>query len=79
VADAVEHLVSVEPANGLLDAVNHYFVATGCAPTAEQDLDENETIRVETTAWRDLRDAVLAGELRGGKAVVGVCYYELAR
>jgi len=76
-ADTVEHLVTVEPANGIADAVNHYVVARGCRPTAEQDLDFNESIRVETTSYGALREAVAAGEVRDGRTILGVGYYEL--
>lgn len=77
-AAAVEHLVTVEPANGISDAVNHYYVATDCEPTAEQALDHDESIRVATTSYDALRDEVLAGGIRDGRTVLGVCYYELA-
>ncbi|MFC7046932.1 NUDIX hydrolase [Halobacteriaceae archaeon GCM10025711] len=78
-ADTVEHLVTVEPANGISDAVHHYFVARGCRPTAEQDLDYNESIRVDTTTFDALREAVLAGEVRDGRTVLGVLYYAADR
>ena len=48
---AVEHLTTVEPANGFADSLFHYFVARDCEQTAGQDLDDNETIRVATTSW----------------------------
>ncbi len=77
-ADAVSHLVTVEPANGIADSVHHYYVAEGCTPTAAQDLDHDESIRVAETSYEALRAAVLAGEIRDGRAVLGVCYYELS-
>ena len=79
VADAVEPLVSVEPLNGVADAVHHYFVARGCRPDGEQDLDHNESIRVGTTTYEALREQVLAGEVRDGRTVLGVLYYEGVR
>jgi ADP-ribose pyrophosphatase len=78
-AGSVEHLTSVEPANGISDVVFHYFVARDCAPTGEQDLDDNETIRVTTAAFDDLRTAVGEGEIRDGRTVLGVLYYALFR
>jgi ADP-ribose pyrophosphatase len=78
-AGSVEHLVSVEPANGLLDSVNHYFVARHCAPTADQNLDHDETIRVDSMAWRDLRESVREGDVRDGRTVLGVGQFELAQ
>ena len=68
---------TAEPANGYADSVFHYFLAEGCAPTAEQDLDFNESIRVETTTVEGLVESVRTGELRDGRSAVGVMYYAL--
>jgi len=76
-ADAVEHLYTAEPANGYADSVFHYFLATGCTPTAEQDLDFNESIDVETSTVEELLTAVRSGELRDGRSAVGIMYYAL--
>ncbi|MBV0924932.1 NUDIX hydrolase [Halomicroarcula limicola] len=76
-ADSVSHLYTAEPANGYADSVFHYFVAEGCEPSAEQDLDFNESIRVETTAFDELVESVRSGDLRDGRSAVGVMYYAL--
>ncbi|MFB6206814.1 MAG: NUDIX hydrolase [Haloglomus sp.] len=76
-AAAVEFLVAHEPSNGLLDATFHYFVAHGCEPTAEQELDENESIRVTTANFDELRDAALGGGMRDGRSALGVLQYAL--
>ena len=76
-AGAVSHLYTAEPANGYADSVFHYFLAEGCTPTAEQELDFNESIRVETTAFEELLGAVREGELRDGRSAVGIMYYAL--
>jgi len=76
-ADSLRYLCAVEPANGLLDSVHHYYVAHGCEPTAERDLDFNESIRVEVTDYDDLLAAVLDGTVRDGRTVLGVTRYEL--
>jgi ADP-ribose pyrophosphatase len=76
-AAAVEELAIYEPANGLFDNVFHYFVAHGCEPTAEQDLDDNESIRVDTRSFTDLRERALAGELRDGRSALAVLQYAL--
>lgn len=76
-AGRVEHLFTVEPSNGVADMVFHYFVAHDCAPTAEQNLDHNESIRVATTTYDELVSAVRDGEIRDGRTVSGLCYYEL--
>jgi len=76
-AASVRHLYTAEPANGYADSVFHYFLAEGCEPTAQQDLDFNESIRVETTGFEDLLDSVRAGDLRDGRSAVGIMYYAL--
>ena len=77
-AAAVEHLATYEPTNGLFDSVFHYVVARGCTPTAEQDLDDNESIRVDTASFPELRDRALAGDLRDGRSALAVLQYALA-
>jgi ADP-ribose pyrophosphatase len=76
-AGSVAHLYTAEPANGYADSVFHYFLAEGCTPTAEQDLDFNESIRVETAEFDDLLESVREGELRDGRSAVGIMYYAL--
>ncbi|KYH26193.1 adenosine nucleotide hydrolase NudE [Halalkalicoccus paucihalophilus] len=77
-AGEMEFLASVEPANGLLDAVHHYFVAHDCEPTGQQELDFNESIRVATTDWEALLADVQSGEVRDGRTVTGVLQYALS-
>jgi ADP-ribose pyrophosphatase len=74
---SVSHLTTTEPANGFADTRFHYFLATDCQPTATQELDRNESIRVETTSFAELRDAVRDGNLRDGRAAFGILYYAL--
>lgn len=76
-ADRVEPLATFEPANGIADALLHYFVAYGCVPADEQRLDYNESIRVETTTLAALREAVRDGEIRDGRTATGVLYHQL--
>ncbi|WP_435347733.1 NUDIX hydrolase [Haloarchaeobius sp. HRN-SO-5] len=76
-AGTVERLTTVEPANGIANSVHHHFVAYDCEPTAEQDLDHNESIRVDTAAYDELLDAARRGDLVDGRAVIGLLYYEL--
>jgi ADP-ribose pyrophosphatase len=71
----VEHLTTVEPANGFSDAVFHYFVARDCEPGGQQDLDFNESIRVDTTTLDELLDAARTDDLRDGRTALGVLYY----
>jgi ADP-ribose pyrophosphatase len=77
VADAVEHVVTLEPANGVADSVHHYYRATGCEPAGDQSLDADESIRVTPTPYEDLRAAVRDGEVRDGRAATAVLYEEL--
>ncbi|WEL20443.1 NUDIX hydrolase [Halorhabdus sp. BNX81] len=76
-AGTIDHLTTVEPANGFSDAVFHYVLAEDCTPTGEQDLDYNESIRVGTTTVESLRGAARDDELRDGRTLLGVLYYEL--
>jgi ADP-ribose pyrophosphatase len=75
VAEEVEHLVSVEPSNGIADSVHHHFVATGCTADGEQELDADETIRVDTTSFEALSTSVAAGDCRDGRTALAVTYY----
>lgn len=75
-AGSVEHLVTVEPSNGIANSVHHHYVAHDCEPTAAQELDHNESIRVVPTDYREFREAVATGAVRDGRAVTAVAYYE---
>ncbi|WP_435333876.1 NUDIX hydrolase [Haloarchaeobius sp. TZWWS8] len=79
VADRVEHLTTIEPANGIANSVHHHFVAYGCEDADEQDLDFNESIRVDVAEYDDLLADVQSGDIRDGRAVTGLMYYELFR
>jgi ADP-ribose pyrophosphatase len=76
-AGGIEHIATYEPGNGLFDSVFHYVVARGCAPTAEQDFDHSESIRVDTTTFGDLEERALTGELRDGRSALAVLQYAL--
>ena len=76
-AGAVEHLTTVEPANGIADSVLHYFVARDCEPSADQDLEDIESIRVGTTTLEQLVEAARDDELRDGRSSMGVLYFAL--
>ena len=78
VADRVEHLVTLEPANGITDAVHHYFVAHDCIKNGEQDLDHNESIRVDLTTYETLREQVHRGQVRDARTALAVFYFDLA-
>ena len=76
-ADSVEPIATYEPANGLFDSVYHYVVARGCAPSAEQELDHNESIAVETTTFEALRERAAAGDLRDGRSALAILQYAI--
>jgi ADP-ribose pyrophosphatase len=76
-AGSVEHLTTVEPANGISDSVFHYFVARDCEPTAEQNLENKESIRVQTMTFNDLLNAVRENKLRDGRSSMAILYYGL--
>ena len=76
IADEVEYLTAAEPANGITDAVHHYFVARRCLENGTQDLDHNESIRVSLTTMDRLRDRVYGGEVRDGRTALGVFYHD---
>ena len=74
-AGVVEQIATYEPANGLFDSVFHYAVAHGCEPTAEQELDHNESIAVETATFDELRERAAIGDLRDGRSALAVLQY----
>jgi ADP-ribose pyrophosphatase len=76
-AETMEPLLSSEPINGVANAVHHYFVARGCTPTGNQELDFNESIRVSTRPYDALLDEALSGEIRDGRTLLGLFAYEL--
>lgn len=76
-ADRLVLLTAAEPANGLLDVVHHYFVGFDCEPTAERDLDHNESIRVRTTGLEDLRRSLAEDDVLDARTALAVLYYEV--
>ncbi len=76
VADEVEHLAVAEPANGITDAVHHYFVGTDCLPNGGQELDSDESIRTTVTTMDHLQERLRKGDLRDGRTALGVFYYD---
>lgn len=76
-ANGIEQLATYEPTNGLFDSVFHYVVARGCTPTADRDLDFNESIRVATTTFTELQERALGDDLRDGRSALGILQYAL--
>ncbi|WP_137286014.1 NUDIX hydrolase [Halorussus salinisoli] len=75
--DRLEATMTVETTNGISDGVHHHFVAHGCEPTAERDMDETESVSVELTPLSELRSLVTAGEVRDAKTLLGLFGYQL--
>jgi len=76
-AATVEHLTTLEPANGYSDSVFHYFVAEGCEPAGEQSLDVDESIEVGTADYDDLLADIRDGQFPDGRSAFAICYHEL--
>ena len=76
-AETIEHLCTTEPVNGIANSVHHTFVARGCEPAAEQELDHNESIRALTADYGDLVAAVRDGEISDGRTALAVSRHEL--
>lgn len=77
VAESFEQLTTVEPSNGVTNAVHHHFVATDCEPAASQDLDHNEDIQVATIEFDDLLDGILDGNITDARTAVSVMQYAM--
>ncbi|MEF8778915.1 MAG: NUDIX hydrolase [Natronomonas sp.] len=76
-AGVIEQIATYEPSNGLFDSVFHYVVAHGCEPTADQELDDNESISVETTTFDELQQQAAIGELRDGRSALAILQYAI--
>lgn len=76
-AGRLDHMTTVEPANGFADAVFHYYVARDCTHTARQELDADETIEVDTTTLDRLLARARTDDLRDGRTAFAVVYYAL--
>ena len=76
-ADRLERTLTTEPSNGIANSVHHHVVAHGCEPTADQQLDDNESIRVDVADYDDVLDSVVNDELDDGRAALAIMHYEL--
>ncbi|ERH00504.1 MAG: ADP-ribose pyrophosphatase [Halonotius sp. J07HN6] len=78
-ADRIEHLLTAEPSNGIANSVHHHVAAYDCEPTADQQLDDNESIRVDVADYEDLLDSVVSNELNDGRSALTVLQYEFTQ
>ncbi|MFA9518321.1 NUDIX hydrolase [Halopenitus sp. H-Gu1] len=77
VADSFERLIDVEPSNGITNSRHHHVLARGCEPTADRNLDGNESIAVDVVAYDDLLADVVDGTIVDGRTAMAVLYHEL--
>jgi len=75
-AGTMEHLLTTEPSNGIANSVHHHVVAYDCEPTAEQELDDNESIRVDVVDYDEYLDRVVGDELNDGRSALTLLQYE---
>ena len=78
-ADRIEHLLTAEPSNGIANSVHHHLVAHDCEPTADQQLDDNESIRVDVADYDDYLDSVVSDELNDGRSALTLLQYEFTQ
>ena len=76
-AGSLTHMTTMELANSFSDAVFHYYIALECEDAAEQELDHNESITVDTVTLDELVESARSGELRDGRTAFAVVYYAL--
>lgn len=76
-AEEVEQFLSAEPSNGLLNSTRHFFRAYGCVPDGTQQLDRDESIRVETVPYDDLLSAAVDDQLEDERAITALLHHEL--
>jgi len=76
-AGEFEQLLTTEPSNGIANSVHHHVVAHGCEPTADQQLDDNESIRVEVADYDEFLDSVVTDQLDDGRSALTIMHYEL--
>ena len=79
VAEDIEALLTVEPANGVAAIEHHYFLAHGCTPTGTQSLDADETITVVEAPYAEVLQQAMAGDIRDGRTLLGLLYYHAGR
>jgi NUDIX domain. len=78
-ASRMEHLLTAEPSNGIANSVHHHLVAYDCEPTAEQELDDNESIRVDVVDYEKYLDRVVDDELNDGRSALTLLQYEMTQ
>lgn len=66
-----ERLTEIVPAPGYTDEHIHIFLATGLTP-ASQDLDDDEVLEVQPTAFDEAIDMITAGRIQDAKTIVGL-------
>lgn len=76
---AAESWVSLgwsHPNPAIQDNRCHFYLALGCRPVAQLDLDPSEELRVWALAWREAREAIRSGRI--SHALVLNAFYKLS-
>lgn len=71
----MDPLPSFYPINGISGHFCHLFVARGCVPVAEPDLEAAERISVHVTDREEVRRRLLAGEYADGFTALALLWY----
>lgn len=77
-AGSLELLLTTEPSNGIANSVHHHFVAYDCEPTGDQQLDFNESIRVDVADYDEYLASVVDDEVDDGRSALTITQYELS-
>ncbi len=70
-ASDLEKLAEILPAPGYTDEHIHVFLATGLKQ-AEQNLDDDEILKVQPTAFDAALDMIMGGKIQDSKTLVGL-------
>jgi nudix-type nucleoside diphosphatase (YffH/AdpP family) len=70
-ATRFETLAEILPAPGYTDERIHIFLATGLRPAA-QNLDDDEVLEVQPTAFDKAMDMIMKGKIQDAKTIVGL-------
>jgi len=70
-ATTFEKLAEILPAPGYTDERIHIFLATGLTP-ADQNLDDDEVLEVQATAFDKAIDMIMKGKIQDAKTIVGL-------
>ena len=76
-ASELERVAGFYPSNGISSHFAHVFVARGCKPVAELELDPAERLEVHAFAAAEVRRRLVAGDFEDGFTAIALGYYFL--